>query len=163
MAEITMNTKLFGEIEFDPEAGLWEYYNITLDGQEIQTRLDIEAELCEEDMLLVQNYLDHIPQLIKKAKAVSAENYPKDETIRLFVDFQMEEIDEESLLSCVGVDSLEEVTPKRFLEALKLCGISIDGNAECILDLCLDKDITDALLVVHFSQAFEILDIAHES
>ena len=112
---------------------------------------------------LDQNFLADIPQLIQTAKAVFIENYPLDETIRMFVDFQMEEIDEESLLSCFTVDTLSDVTPKRFLEELKLCGISIDGNTECIMDFCLDKDITDALLVVHFGQNMEILDIAHES
>lgn len=163
MADITLNTTLFGTLEFDSEDGLWEYYTIDLNGKEIETRLDIEAEQSDEDIVHIHNFLENIPQMIQKAKAVFIEKYPSDETIRMFVDFQMEEIDEESLLSCFAADTLCEVTPKRFLEELNLCGVSIDGNAECIMDFCLDKDITDALLVVHFSQDMEILDIAHES
>ncbi len=163
MAEITLNTKLFGSITFDSEDGLWEYYTIELDGKEIETRLDIEAEQSDEDVTVIQSFLENIPQMIQKAKAVFVEKYPTDETIRMFVDFQMEEIEEDSLLSRFGVDALSEVTPKLFLEELKLCGISIDGNAECTLDFCLDKDITDALLVVCFDEDMEICDIAHES
>ena len=163
MANITLNTKLFGTIEYDSEDGLWEYFTIELDGKAVETRLDIEAYQSEEDVIHIQNFLANIPQLIQKAKAVFTEKYPMDETIRMFVDWQMEEIDKESLLSCFTVDTLSDVTPKRFLEELKLCGISIDGNTECIMDFCLDTDITDALLVVHFGQNMEILDIAHES
>ena len=163
MADITINTKLFGTIEFDSEDGLWEYYTIELDGKEVNTRLDIEAEQSDEDIVYIRNFLENIPQMIQKAKSVFIEKYPSDETIRMFVDWQMEEIDEDCLLSCFDVDTLAEVTPKQFLEELKLRGISIDGNTECIIDLCLDGNITDELLVVHFNQNMEILDIAHES
>lgn len=163
MANITLNTELFGTISFDSEDGLWEYYTIEIDGKEINTRLDIESYLDPDSAEHIEDLLNRLPQMLHIAKAELVERYPEDETVRVFVDFQMEEIDEDSLLECFEVDALSEITPEAFLNALQLCGISIDGNAECAIDLCLDPDVTDALLVVRFDQDLEITDIAHES
>lgn len=163
MAVITLNTTLFNTIEFNSEDGLWEYYTIVLDSKKIEIRLDIEAEQNDENIVQIQKHLDNIPQMIQKAKATFIEKYPLDETVRMFVDFQMDEIDEENLLSCFDVNAISEVTPKRFIEELKLCGVSIDGNAECIIDFCLDENITGELLVVHFDHEMKIINISHES
>ena len=163
MAEITLTTELFGTIAFDSEDGLWEYYTIELNGKEISTRLDIESYLDADSAEQMEDFLNRLPQMIHSAKAEFIELYPEDETVRMFVDYQMEEIDEDSLLDCFGADELSEIPPERFLNALNLCGISIDGNATCSIDLCLDPDITDALLVVQFDGDLNILDIAHES
>jgi tricorn protease-like protein len=43
MANITLNTDLFGTIAFDSEDGLWEYYTIEMDGKEISTISDIST------------------------------------------------------------------------------------------------------------------------
>ncbi len=163
MAVITLNTTLFNTIKFNSEEGLWEYYTILLDGKECETRLDIEAEQGDEDIVQIQTYLENIPQMIRMTKDVLKENYPFNETIRVFIDFQMDEIDKENMLSCFDVNDISEVTPERFIEKLKICGISIDGNTECIIDLCLDENITDELLVVHFNHEMNIIDITHES
>lgn len=163
MSNITLNTDLFGTITFDSEDGLWEYYTIELDGKELSTRLDIESYLDEDSSEQMEDFLNRLPQMIHSAKAEFVERYPEDETVRMFVDYQMEEIDEDSLLECFEADDLSEISPEAFLNALQLCGISIDGNAKCSLDLCLNPDITDALLVVRFDGDLNILDIAHES
>lgn len=163
MANITLNTDLFGTITFDSEDGLWEYYTIEMDGKEISTRLDIESYLDAETAEQMEDFLNRLPQMIHSAKTEAMERYSEDETVQGFVDYQMEEIDVDSLLECFEADDLSEITPEAFLNALQLCGISIDGNAKCSIDLCLDPDITDALLVVRFDENLKITDIAHES
>jgi len=101
MANITLNTDLFGTITFDSEDGLWEYYTIELDGKELSTRLDIESYLDEDSSEQMEDFLNRLPQMIHSAKTEFVERYPEDETVRMFVDYQMEEIDEDSLLECL--------------------------------------------------------------
>ena len=163
MANITLNTDLLGTIAFDSEDGLWEYYTIEMNGKEINTRLDIDSDLDADSAEHIEELLNRLPQMIHMAKAEFVERYPEDETVRVFVDFQMEEIDEDSLLECFEADDLSEITPEVFSNSLQLCGISINDSVECSIDLCLDPDITDALLVVRFDQDLEITDITHES
>ncbi len=158
---IKITGRLFGDIEYDSEDGLWEYINISLDGRSCQCRLDIESEL--EDVALIQKLMDAIPEMMEKSKAAFLQGYPENDTIALFVDYQIEEIEHDTLMTCLDVQTEEGITPQNFLRKLQLTGVSIDGSYECVMDFCLDKDVTDALLVVTFDESLKILSIRHES
>ncbi|MCL2023092.1 MAG: DUF2004 domain-containing protein [Oscillospiraceae bacterium] len=166
MTDIKLSTTLFGEIIVPYEEGVFQDCTLTLDEKETTFNLYLmEKSITDTLTKTVVKFLDNLPLLYQKAKAAVLSSTDS-ELLSYFTEFHLEELADE-LLPLFSVDSADEITKEMFLSALKLRGVRIGLNnqneLDCVLDLCLDEEITDELLVIYFDTQFEITDMSHES
>lgn len=167
MSTITMKTSVFGTLDIDKDADLWEACLIELDGKDLDVNLSIEGGLVtEETKAHVLNLLEHAAQLRMKAKDHLHAAYPRDATVDGFVSFHLTELDPEMLSDALCVPE-SECTAEAVFDALEPCAVVItmdpQGGIGCWLDFSIGREYSDEVLCVRFNAAMEIYDVAHES
>lgn len=168
MSTITLKTSIFGTLDIDPDADLWEDCLIELDGKDLDVYLSIDGGLVTAGTQAhVLSLLEDLPQLYRRAKDTLHAAYPQDETVEGFVSFHLEEIDHDDLCAAFGVGEEGDLTSEMLFDALEPCAVQItrddDGGIGCWLDFTIGKEYSDEVLCVRFNAARQIYDIAHES
>ena len=163
-----LETQLFGVLRFPVKEGLFQTFPIPLRGKSRMVDLYIWEELAQPALWkAIEGMLNSIPELYPKARARIEADFETNEVIAFFLRDQLAELDEDALLEALGVQSREEATPERFIDALEPRGITLlsgkEGELDCIFDFSLDPEVSDELLVIRFDQKGEIIDICHES
>ena len=161
-----IKTKLFGEIEVSQTDGLTEDYGIILEDKEMNIELQIFENVVDSDSVkAVEDMLNHIPEMYKKAKKTILADMESNPFVKSFIEFYMDELDEYS--DIFDVDSTDEVSEIMVAEKLESRGIFLshdnNGRIECTFDFSLPEEYTDQLLVIRFNIQYEISDITWES
>jgi hypothetical protein len=169
MNTVELNTSLLGSMKFPNEKGLLEDYTLVLDGKEITTAIDIwENFINESNLSLVQEFLEKIPVMYKKAKETIARDYEKNPIMIDFIKFHFEELDLDDISEYFQVDKIQELVFERIISkleprAIRIAPVGNQGEIDCTFDFSIDPELSDELLVILFDQNFEIYDITHES
>ena len=175
----TIQTKLFGEIKITNAGGLYDYYDVILNGSKMKVLLSIEIDdegdfVDNDDVIIIENILNHIPDMYKKAKSTISDEMDSNEVIKSFIEYYFDEYDIEPPEECFkifGVNSIAELSKEAFAEKLEPRMIFVErsterysnSNIHCCFDFSLPKEFSDQLLVVCFNAKYEIYDIAWES
>lgn len=165
-----IETLLFGPLRFPVKEGLFRTFPLALGGRSQRVELFIREELARpERWEAMGRLLDRLPLMYQRARERLEAEYEENQVIRSFIRDQLEEMEEAPLLERLGAKSREEAVPERFVQALELRGVTVaprpgrEEETDCILDFCLDPEITDELLVFRFTPEAELYDISHES
>lgn len=161
-------TEVLGNLHITIEDGLFKNYMIMLDGEEVFFDLYVwENLISSKNIEVIKAYINCIPLMYEKAKQTFLTAYETDPTIQYYIQFHLEELDADAIHASCHLSSQEIVTPEIFLNALRPTMISIAENAntviDCTMDFCIDREISDELLVARFNPEFEIYNISHES
>lgn len=167
MSTITMRTSIFGTLDIDQDADLWENCLIELDGKDLDVCLSIDGGLVtEETCAHVLELLESVPQMYRRAKDYLHGIYPQDATVDGFVSFHLTELEPEMLCEALNVPE-SECTAEALFDALEPCAIVIapdaKGGVGCMMDFSIGKEYSDEVLCVRFDAEMRIFDVAHES
>jgi hypothetical protein len=172
MEYFKFQTKLFGEIEITHTGGLFNDYDIALGGNEMKITLSIDENFVDANNIkIIKNLLEHIPEMYQKAKLTILDKMDSNELIKFFIECYFEENDTGKLYEeyheIFDVDSTAEVTKKMAAKKLEPRMIAIDylkgDKIQCRFDFSLPEEYTDELLVISFDTQYEICHITHES
>ena len=170
METVLLQTSLFGALEFKNQDGLMKDVSILLGGRKLTVTLYLwENFITEQNYADVLTFLEQIPAMYQKAREVIETSHQENEVIRYFIQSQINEIEEQVLLDYFDVETLQQITPERFLQKLEprtiwiAPTVSPNGEIDCTFDFSIEEEISDELLVISFSPAMEITRIVHES
>ncbi|AMD84568.1 Protein of unknown function [Capnocytophaga haemolytica] len=165
MAEITLKTKYFGQLNFPAEEGIVADLVVNFEGEELEISFDIFDKLVEEkNIATVQLLLDNAEAMYSKAKAYIKANYKTDEVIAEFIEWHIEELSEE-FVDAYGTE--EEVTAEEIIRQLRLTHLwlspneEVQGGVEITYDFTL-QEVSDEILAVRFDKSLEITDVVWE-
>lgn len=166
MKNYEFDTTLFGKLEVPADEGIFEEYEITLEGKNLTLDLYVEEDfLNEENAVTVSGLLEHIPQMYRKGREVIAERKESNGRIQFFIQDQMENL--ETLTEIFDVETTAEITTEMFIEKLEprliRIGLNSKSMVDCAFDFSLPVEHSDELLVVSFDPQYEVDDISHES
>ncbi len=134
----------------------------------------IDESVTKSDNLISKAFiiLDDIEELFSKsmirlteiANDSTHENY---QTIKDFIDFHLEELDEEIHPQFFGVENVKNLTLIEVVKLLKPKGVGVHMEEEqdfiITLDFTYNIEMTDQLLAVTFDSKANIISIAWES
>lgn len=134
----------------------------------------IDESVTKSDNLITSAFiiLDDIEELFSKsmnklieiANDSTHENY---QTIKDFIDFHLEELDEEIHPQFFGVENVKNLTLIEVVKLLKPKGVGVHMEEEqdfiITLDFTYNIEMTDQLLAVTFDSKANIISIAWES
>lgn len=160
-----MKLKYFEEI--DPNA-LGDYYNtsINLDGHHIDLDLNFNNTSIEETRLIkVSLILEKLSAFIDQLKAYIRNDYTTGTEVQEYLDFHLEEVDEELTALLLKADQSFK-KEEQLLSILKLKRIGFypeDDESFCVSDFEIDPEISQYLLVVNTTADQELNYISMES
>lgn len=134
----------------------------------------IDESVTKSDNLISKAFiiLDDIEELFSKsmirlteiANDSTHENY---QTIKDFIDFHLEELDEEIHPQFFGIENVKNLTLIEVVKLLKPKGVGVHMEEEqdfiITLDFTYNIEMTDQLLAVTFDSKTSIISIAWES
>lgn len=176
MTRIAILTALFGMIEFDSSEGMWKSdARFTVGDATVTTRISfLGHEVTEANAPILRTYLDTIPDMYRKCWDRIAATYTTDPVIVDFINDQRAEIYPDDLVDYFAVSCVDEITPEKFLEKIRLRAIwfslpedvntsSDTPSLNCCFDFGLDSDFSDEILACRFTENRELTGISHES
>jgi hypothetical protein len=145
----------FGELDTD---NLEEYYRVNVDfnGEKISIDLNFGSSKIDiERFDLIKRFLENIGSFDKNNKEYIKKDYEDEDgnTVKSYVSFHLEDIEDEDELSGIVDFTSDSVDPEtQLVNALKLVrlGLYPDGNEDqfAIFDYSLGRDITNYLVVL---------------
>jgi hypothetical protein len=162
-----INTKIFGKINFNLAEGIYTTKQIELNNKSLNCDLYVEEDSFENKETQVKEafeLIDKLETLVQDAKKkLIQEKQNSNDIIQPFIEFHFDELREELEQKFPGISH------DNFLDFIKLRSVNLIGDEEdenkfvIQLDFCIDKDLSDELLVVNFNKRGKIINIAHES
>ena len=157
MEHFKIQTKLFGQLEFTHEHGLYDDFDVILDGNELNIALYIDEGFVDnENLKIIEDLLNHIPIMYKKAKQAIFNEMDSNKVIKFYTECYFE---------ADSIDEVDETNRKLITEKIEPKAIAIDflddDKIYCRFDFTLSD--TDEILVISFDTRYEICYITHES
>lgn len=147
---------------------LKDYYStdMEIEGRQIQVDLNFSnTSIAESRLLKVNEILEKLPEFISKLSSFIQEDYKIGEDVQEFLDFHLDEIDEElaSLLSKTD-QSLKKDEQLLSILTLRRIGFYPDNDETfAVADFEIDQDISQYILVVNTTKDQELHYIIMES
>ena len=146
----------------ESDAGYWSG-TISLGGATLPMSLYIDASVSDASFVAATELLGGLPMLLDRGRAAIANEATNDPTIRRdFFQFHVEEVPE-----CLPEAVRDQATNEAFAAALKLVGVGLHSDADCVFQIWLDysygREFSDELLSVKFRPDGSIQQVSHES
>jgi hypothetical protein len=158
----------FGQIDL---TSLKDYYeaDVKLSDSEIQVDLNFtDSTIDIQTMELVGKFINDIDKFDKQNKIHIKEDYDneKGETVNLYLEHHLSEIDESELADLIDFDNEESEPKKQLLSALKLVRVGLYPQAKrnfAVFDYTIGRELTDYLVVINLNKEGEIQNMEMES
>lgn len=141
----------FDEIDLD---NLEEYYESEgrINGHTIEIDLNFdEASIDEGRLEKVQNWIANLSELNRIGIAAIAEDFKSGKTVKEYIRFHLEELDESDLKALLKGANKKMLTDQQVLSVLKLKAVIFNPHSTerfITLDYTIDEDLTDQLIVI---------------
>lgn len=163
MDTITLKTSIFGVLDIDEGADLWEDCLIEMEGYDLDVYLCIDGGVVTADTKdTVLELLESLPDMYHRAKDALCAANPGNPVVADFVDFHFESLPVDTLYEALG-----DLTIDAFFDALQPRTIRLmrcpDRSIGCQMDFSIGRDYSDEVLCVRFDADRRICGVTHEN
>ena len=164
MAEITLKTKYFEELDFSIGEDFGEHIVADFGAGERSFWVYVDEEaVTKESLSIVKRFLDNADELYKKAIGYIKAHYKEEEGIVSFIHTLLDDVYED----LIEFYEIEEIDEKGIIDRVELTSLWFSkndkGNKVCVHDFRMKDDFCDEVIAVRFDENFEVISVSHES
>ena len=156
----------FGEIDPDNVAKRYEA-EVPYDGRMIEVVLNFDTTTVKKVKLAnAEKFTNGLKKYDEKALAAIAKDFKTGDTVKDYIEHHLQELSDDELNTLLKNSDKDISTKEQMAAILHLNRISLYPESEdgfAVFDYTIDKQLTDYLVVVHFTEKGKIESIVTES